>query len=96
MTYRTFPSMIMANLLGKQEAGLYTIYLSDGGNKSSAPAKPPVPRNPNALREEKIRAYKEKQALERRLLKFVDVAAPNVDEEVLVNSNIATWSPLFV
>ncbi len=49
------------------------------------PAKPPVRKDPNAFREAKIRAYKEKKALEQRLENFSKLDLPNVDDELIVS-----------
>nr|CDS21240.1 immunoglobulin binding protein 1 [Echinococcus granulosus] len=62
-------------------------FSGDGANSKS---KPSVVRwDPNAVREEKIRAYKAKKALEQRLENFHFLDTSHVDDEVLREESLA-------
>ncbi|VDD74524.1 unnamed protein product [Mesocestoides corti] len=58
-----------------------------GGDQA---ARPQIARkDPNALREEKIRSFKEKRALEKRLGNFLALDSSNVDDEILREESLA-------
>ncbi|VDM34114.1 unnamed protein product [Hydatigera taeniaeformis] len=60
---------------------------SDNANLKTMP--PALRRDPNVVREEKIRAYKVKKALEQRVENFLSFDSPRVDDETLREESLA-------
>ncbi|VDK35450.1 unnamed protein product [Taenia asiatica] len=55
-----------------------------------------VRRDPNVVREEKIRAYKAKKALEQRLENFLSFDSPHTDDEVLVSDPFSFFGLVYI
>ncbi|KAL5107101.1 Immunoglobulin-binding protein 1 [Taenia crassiceps] len=66
-----------------------TAHDSSGENANLKSNSSAVRRDPNAVREEKIRAYKAKKALEQRLEKFLSFDSAHTDDEVLRDESVA-------
>ncbi|KAL5961634.1 Immunoglobulin-binding protein 1 [Taenia solium] len=66
-----------------------TVHDSSGDSANLKSKTSVVRRDPNVVREEKIRAYKAKKALEQRLENFLSFDSPHTDDEVLRDESVA-------